>query len=268
MFEHVQAGQEFKAPSAFEWNAMLDAGRAALAGGTGISSSPAGAVSPQACIVRIKNVSGQARQRYECLTLGAPRWQLAAKHNLAGIVLGGETADPEGPPAVLLEPLADDRIGYAVCLGPTVLRMNSFSGSAKLFAAPNANGRFDSADSGPIRLISATSGQYGFGVLGSASSAAGHFLFTLTGAMSAGEGEATIRNMADSAEIATGVSVKDPLGLFEGLASGRRGICVLDGSEYYAIGPYVTRVRWWTRNLESSHDGGATWDKIDTGEPC
>lgn len=164
MFAKVQPGQDFSPPSAFEWNAMLTAGQLALAGKYGVSAQiQACATSPQACVVRIKNTSGSDRNRYECLSLGEPRWELSAAHTLLSIIIAG-TAGPNNP-AVLLQPLKVDQIGLATILGPTLLRMNAFAGAAKQYAAPNANGKFDSADSGPIQLLGAVSGEFGFGIL-------------------------------------------------------------------------------------------------------
>lgn len=95
-----------------------------------------------------------------------------------------------------------------------------------------------------------------------------HYLFTLTGTITGGGGAATIRNMADDTEIATGQTVNDPLGHFEGLTAGYRGICFLQNGEYYALGPYVTQVRWDDPDLEYSRDDGTTWINIDTAEDC
>ena len=94
-----------------------------------------------------------------------------------------------------------------------------------------------------------------------------HYLFTLTGTISAGAGTATIRNLPDTTEIATGVSLKDPLGHFAGLTSGYRGFCVKQGGIYYAIGPYVVNVRWDDPDLEQTRDG-TTYTNIDTAEDC
>lgn len=93
------------------------------------------------------------------------------------------------------------------------------------------------------------------------------YLFTLTGTISSGAGTATIRNLPDTTEIATGVSLKDPLGHFDGLTSGYRGFCVKQGGIYYAIGPYVVNVRWDDPNLEQTRDG-TTYTNIDTAEDC
>ncbi len=62
-----------------------------------------------------------------------------------------------------------------------------------------------------------------------------HHLFTLTENMSAGSGVANIHDMDDSNTIEEGVVVLDPLGIFESLEEGARGICVLQLGKYYII---------------------------------
>ena len=94
------------------------------------------------------------------------------------------------------------------------------------------------------------------------------YLYTLTAAMGSGSGTATIRTLADDTEIATSQTVVDTLGLFNGLAVGQRGICVKSGGDYYAIGPYVTKVRWDDPDLEYTKDNDTTWVNIDTAEDC
>ena len=95
-----------------------------------------------------------------------------------------------------------------------------------------------------------------------------HYLFTLTATMASGSGACTIRSMADDTEVATSQTVVDTLGFFDGLASGQRGICIRQGGVYYAIGPYVTSVRWDDPDLEYSKDNATTWVNIDTAEEC
>jgi len=73
--------------------------------------------------------------------------------------------------------------------------------------------------------------------------------------------------MEDDAEIETS-SVRDPLGHFNGLTSGYRGICAKQGGNYYALGPYVTAVRWDDPDLEFSRDNATTWINVDTAEDC
>jgi len=117
-------------------------------------------------------------------------------------------------------------------------------------------------------LLQAVSDEYGFGLVGVETAGSQLYLFTLTGTIASGSGAATIRNLADDAEIATGASLKDPLGHFDGLTSGYRGFCVADGGFYYALGPYVTHVLWNSPDLEYSRDGNVTQLPVDTAEPC
>lgn len=94
------------------------------------------------------------------------------------------------------------------------------------------------------------------------------YLFTLTSTITSGTGVGTIRNMADDTEIATSQDVQDPLGHFDGLMSGYRGICAKQNGEYYALGPYVTKVRWDDPDLEYSRNNATTWINVDTAESC
>lgn len=62
-----------------------------------------------------------------------------------------------------------------------------------------------------------------------------HHLFTLTEDMGAGAGVADIHDMDDSITIEEGEEVLDPLGIFESLEEGVRGICILQLGKYYII---------------------------------
>lgn len=102
----------------------------------------------------------------------------------------------------------------------------------------------------------------------STSSSVQFFLFTLTTAFTTTTATATIRNLDDDEEIATGVTLRDPLGHFNGLASGKRGFCFKQDQKYYAVTPWTAKVRWNDPDLEYSKDGGTTWINIDTAEDC
>ena len=267
-FEHVQPGQRWAPPAAMEWNAVLDAGRKGLGSQPG-GQATAGGISPQTCTLKVINKTGAGRNRYEAIALGEPRWELRSKDSLPEIVIEAEAADPAKPLGVLQVPLREDGVGLAAVSGPSILKFDTIAGSPEGYGRAKSNHLFETAESGPIRIIKAVSAGYGLGIIGSASAVpTGHYLFTLTGAMSAGTGAATIRNMADTDEIETGATVVDTLGLFDGLASGKRGICIKEESAYYAIGPYVTRVRWDDPDLEFTKDGGDSWENIDTAEDC
>lgn len=105
---------------------------------------------------------------------------------------------------------------------------------------------------------------------GAGSAATGSiYLYTLTAAISAGSGTATIKSMDDVTTIATGETIEDPLGHMEGLASGVRGVCVKSGSTYYAITPYVFNLRLSSPNLQYLKHGTAwqTWHEAGTSCP-
>jgi hypothetical protein len=64
-----------------------------------------------------------------------------------------------------------------------------------------------------------------------------HYLFTLTEAMGdtfAGQGAALIRDMDDAVAVETDY-VRDPLGMFDILGPGDRGICILQNEKFYII---------------------------------
>ena len=61
-----------------------------------------------------------------------------------------------------------------------------------------------------------------------------HFLFTLAEDLIYSGATATIRDMTDSVTIKSDV-VRDPLGIFNGLMAGTRGICVLQNSQFYIL---------------------------------
>ena len=95
------------------------------------------------------------------------------------------------------------------------------------------------------------------------------YLFTLTSTLTSGvAATADIRTIDDSELFTDDVPINDPLGHFEGLTSGYRGWCLAWEGEYYALGPYVTQVRWDDPDLEYSRDGSTTWINIDTAEDC
>jgi hypothetical protein len=132
-FEHLQPGDRIK-PTAFEFNAMLDAGRA-LAGVSGIA--PAGIeqkVPPN--WVKVKNITGRALRRYTGYRLGPCLWELTGSGNTivsgdkGGTTLGEnvyeltDNASPTNRPvAVIQQPLANNAIGWAAVSGVTLVKV-------------------------------------------------------------------------------------------------------------------------------------------------
>lgn len=220
-------------------------------------------------VIVVKNTSGTDRQIYEVGKLGPLLWDLETD-GTSGVCWEIATATTTDTPVILLEPIADGGFGRAIVDG---LALALVSGGTGDFAEVDvANNRLKPAVSGSIKLLQSPHASalrllpviLGAGGIGGNA----HYLFTLTGTISSGIGTATIRNLDDSADIATGVSLKDPLGHFDGLTSGYRGFCFSAGGIYYALGPYVTKVRWDDPDLEYSRGYAAAWLPIDTAEAC
>ena len=196
--------------------------------------------------VWIRNDSGADRERFDCMSLGDPIFEML-DDGTVDLLFEGLTAAADKTPAILLEPIADGEMGKAVIHGLALARVGSGSTSERT-ATPDSE----------VKLLPV--------LLGSGSVLA-HYLFTLTGTISSGSGAATIRNLADDSDIAT-ATVKDPLGHFDGLTSGYRGYCFAAGGNYYAIGPYVIDVRYVLDTaLEQSRKPG-TYTNIETPEEC
>ncbi|QDV26943.1 hypothetical protein [Aureliella helgolandensis] len=254
---------------ATDWNNIADA----INGGVGHRPPPrAGFYVPT---VLVQNDTGADLQAFQCISLDDPLFALETNGSV-DLIFSGKAADPDKPAAIVTEPIAHDasnkRCGRAWIYGLAYALVGPAASASDLTAAPEAANKRLAPGAGSVQLLAApsTTVEKLLPVLLGAASGGGdsHYLFTLTSAMSSGYGTATIRSISDSEEIETGASVVDTLGLFDGLASGKRGICIKSGEAYYAIGPYVTAVRWDDPDLEQSKDGGDTWENIDTAEDC
>jgi hypothetical protein len=256
--------------SAKGWNDIADA----INGG--VSAGPPAFGSLFSASVLVRNDTGSDRNQFDCLSLGEPLFELESDGS-ADLIFAGEVADADKPAAILTEPIAhnasDKRFGRALIYGLAYAWVGQATATTVTRATPDAtNHRLDPSDDGNIVLLAApsTTETKLLPVLLGAAGGGGdkHYLYTLTAAMTSGSGTATIRNLADDTEIETGATILGPRGLFDGLAIGRGGPCVKQGGAYYALGPYVTKVRWDDPDLEYSKDDGTNWTNIDTAEDC
>lgn len=223
--------------------------------------------------VLVRNDTGADLDRFDCISLGEPLFALQSDGSV-DLIFAGELADPAKPAAILTEPIAHDatnkRFGRVWIYGLAFAFVGPAASVSDLTAAPTPTNNRLAPGSGTVRLLAApsTTEEKLLPVLLGAASGGGeiHYLFTLTGSISGGAGLATIRNMADTTELATGVSVKDPIGHFDGKTAGNRGICFKSGSDYYALGPYVTSVTWDGTDL--TYEAGTDSTLIDTPEEC
>lgn len=101
----------------------------------------------QAHWVWVRNDSGADRERFECVKLGDPLWEMLAD-GTTDLMFAGEAAGT-GTTAILLEPIAQTEFGKAVIHG---LALAKVAGGTGTMAAPNASGVLEPG-SGTIKLL-------------------------------------------------------------------------------------------------------------------
>ncbi|HBE69155.1 MAG TPA: hypothetical protein DDW52_13475 [Planctomycetaceae bacterium] len=224
-------------------------------------------LSSQGTWVWIKNTTGGTVSRFQTLALGSEVFTLDLDGSV-DLIFTAVSADPDEQPCVLIDTIGDGELGRAIIHGLAYAITESGTGN---FAEPAATNKLSPSSSGSIQLLTAATGAetlcavlLGVGTEGGDT----HYLYTLTSPMSGGSGTAEIRDMLDGSQVSASESVRDTLGQFDGLPTGARGICIAQGGDYFAIGPYVTGVRWNDPNLEYSKDGGSSHTNIDTAEDC
>lgn len=250
-------------PLAREWNALAKRYNGGSLGRSGTG---------QRANTRIigKNISGTDRSRYECMQVSGVSTDLNAAGEV-DLVFELDDGDSDGPTAILVDPIEDDQFGEIILDGLAIAKVDSGTATHEYAVASSDGDLTPQEEASDIRLLgspNASATTYLPVLLGVGSGGDTHFLYTLTAAFSSGTGTATIKNLADDTTIATSQTVIDTLGHYDGLAIGRRGVCVKSGSTYYAITPFVTEVRWNDPDLEYSKDGGSNYTNIDTTEDC
>ena len=95
------------------------------------------------------------------------------------------------------------------------------------------------------------------------------FVYTTSTAFSSNTATADITTLAGSS-VESDATVNDPLGHFSDVLSGSKGVCVRDGGEYYALGPYVVglRVNAFTLQLRKENASDSFWATYHTGDDC
>jgi hypothetical protein len=148
MFNRVKPGQRWQ-PKADELNAMLAAGAAmrGVPSFSQVTERPAGNT-----LIRVKNITGEAVQRYRAFGLGESLVaELEDSNRVPDVVL--ELVEWEsGPIAVIQQPLVDDEIGWAIVSGPTLLEVSDEGTDTDRQATPGTDGVCDPG-SGPITLL-------------------------------------------------------------------------------------------------------------------
>lgn len=267
-YAKVSKGQPLRIPAGL-YNDLVDV--VSKSAGVGWDGPITGAA--RGVIVKAYNDSGVDRARWDCMSLKhAPRFTIGAD-GLESVVFDAIQANADEPAAILQEPIAAGKFGNVLIFGYTLAKIATAAAVSEMAATPNAAGHnLLPGSDGTVRLLaqpSTTAASVRPVLVGSAASVAPEFyLYTLTNSMASGGAAAEIRTMDDLTQISASATVKDTLGHFDGLPAGHRGICLKSGGFYYAVAPYVCRVRWDSPDLEYTRDDGTNWTLIDTAEVC
>ena len=143
-----------------------------------------------------------------------------------------DPANPRYGLAIACEPIASNDFGIVAVAGVAVCKhLNTGDGQ---WLRPDGATGLTYDDWGVARLIVEIDTDFAVVDLSSVSNEY-HRVFELTAAVSMGSSSAAdIRDMDDTTVIET-ATVYDPVGMFDGLAIGKKGICVRQNGKYYII---------------------------------
>jgi hypothetical protein len=112
---------------------------------------------PQGVVVKVKNVSGSDRSRWDCMALGDTRFTIGDDGE-ESVIFEVDTAADDETPAILQEPIADGKFGDALIFGYTLARIADANAATDLRGTPNATDHNLSASSdGPVQILAAPS---------------------------------------------------------------------------------------------------------------
>ena len=138
------------------WDAIADQLNGGRSDASGVPSVPA-ISGLNAGWVWIKNTSGSDRTRFDCMALGDPVMNLTTDGQV-DVLFNATTAAATASPAVLLEPIANGRVGRAVIYGLCLAKVAVATSTSLLFAEPQASGHnLKAVASGTIKLLKAPS---------------------------------------------------------------------------------------------------------------
>ncbi|GAB5404294.1 MAG: hypothetical protein Aurels2KO_25250 [Aureliella sp.] len=125
--------------------------------GAGFNADRTFGAKPQGVVVKVKNTSGSDRSRWDCMSLGDTRFTIGDDGE-ESVVFEVETAASDKTPAILQEPIADNKFGDALIFGYTLARIKTASAATDLRGTPNATDHNLSASSdGPVQILAAPS---------------------------------------------------------------------------------------------------------------
>lgn len=217
---------------------------ASLRGGAAAGARSSGVIVP------VFNDTGADVERFDCLALGDPRFDIVdGKEDL---IFDLEAADPDKPAAIAQEPIADTKRGLCCIFGLTVAKVDAGT-LTNLRGEPKTGNLLDPVSSGSIVLLSAPSGgataETLRPVLIGGGSAEGSALlrYVLTSAMNQasgvsiptgaqGQATATIHSIP-SGTSTTNATLYDFTGTAAHQISADEGICMKAGNFYVVVEP-------------------------------
>ena len=145
-----KAGDPLRIP-ATEWNALADVANGAITQQRG----PIGSIA-QSITVLVRNDTGEDLDRYRCIALGDPLFDLAPDGS-ADLIFEGKKADPDKPAAICVEPIAHDatnkRFGRVWIHGLAYAWVGPASAVSDLSAVPSPTSNRLKPGYGLVRLL-------------------------------------------------------------------------------------------------------------------
>lgn len=226
--------------SARDWNKLADIANGGFGATAGDGAPNLGGFG--AIWVWVKNTSGSDRSRFDCMSLGDLVFDLETNAQ-QDVIFQAVTADPAKPPAILLEPIANNHIGRAVLTGLVYAKVATATSTSLLYAEPNASGHnLKAVSDGAIRLLAAPSTSAATlrpVLIGASSSGANAFVYELTEVLTLGSPSTAKADIYskdnESTLIASDQDWVGNLTMFDDQEVGDRGICVKVGGKYYAV---------------------------------
>lgn len=209
--------------------------------GNGLSPGLLGTAA-QGVVVNVKNTSGADRARWENMSLSTTLRFTLGTDGKESVIFDAVAGDPAKPPAILQQPIANNKFGRALIFGYTLARVAA--GTATIFnAKPNASNKLTPDAGGSVRLLAAPNAGaesvipclVGFGA------PTAFYIYVLTTDMGTTSGTASIYPLqipyAGTGLIASGATLQNTLGLASWQTTGGKGICVANGSNYAVLIP-------------------------------
>lgn len=262
-------------PRATEWNAL-----AAAYNSGSIGSAGGGTGKRFANLAKGKNNSGSDRARFQCMMLDVPELTLDTDGTV-DLIFGLDTADAAELPAILVGSIANGRIGDVIIDGLALALVGPASATTDLYAVPDAaNHRLaPQAEESNIRLLAAPSTSVETlcpVLLGGGGGSSGVKIVQTPGAGIAARSGTTVSSAnCTEYKLVAGtlttntdtLTVHNPWPFAIPASFYILAVRESIGSDWIAIHPGVTNVRWDSPDLEQTLDG-STYSIIDTAEVC